>query len=183
MSAPPRRFEHVGGETVYRGRIVDVRIERFRHEDGEEASREVVRHPGAVAILAHDDLHVWLTRQPREAVNEPDMLEIPAGRLDREGEELEAAARRELAEEVSLGAERMEHIMSWWTAAGITDERVHLFHATGLHGESADSGEQERIEVVRWPLDDLASAIAACVDSKTLIALQWLALRLSATLQ
>jgi ADP-ribose pyrophosphatase len=179
MSAPPpRRFEHLGGETVYHGRIVDVRIERYSHSDGEEATREVVRHPGAVAILAHDDLHVWLTRQPREAVGEPDMLEIPAGRLDRAGESLEAAARRELAEEVSLGAERMTHLISWWTAAGITDERVHLFHATGLSPASADSGEQERIEVLRWPLDELDGAIAQCIDSKTLIALQWLALRL-----
>ena len=183
MSGPSRRFEHIGGETVYAGRIVDVRIERYRHEDGEEASREVVRHPGAVAILAHDDLHVWLTRQPREAVGEADMLEIPAGRLDRPGEPPVAAAHRELAEEVSLGARTMTHVMSWWTAAGITDERVHLFHATGLGPASADSGEQERIEVLRWPLDELDAAIEQCVDSKTLIALQWLALRLSAPLR
>ncbi len=183
MSAPSRRFEHLGGETVYAGRIVDVRIEHYRHEDGEEATREVVRHPGAVAILAHDDLHVWLTRQPREAVGEADMLEIPAGRLDRPGEPPERAAHRELAEEVSLAADTMTHVMTWWTAAGITDERVHLFHATGLRAASAESGEQERIEVVRWPLDELSEAIAQCVDSKTLIALQWLALRLSDALR
>ena len=176
-------FEPVGAETVYRGRIVDVRIERFRHDDGEEVTREVVRHPGAVAIVAHDEQAVWLTRQPREAVDAHGLLEIPAGRLDKPGEEPLAAAKRELAEEVSLGAGHWEHIVSYWSAAGITDERVHVFSATDLREAHADSGEQERIAVIRWPLADLAGAIGECEDAKTLIGLQWLALQMSGRLQ
>lgn len=182
MSAPSRTFRALGGETVYHGRIVDVRIERFRHDDGEVATREVVRHPGAVALVAHDEQHVFLTRQPREAVGEADMLEIPAGRLDRAGESLADAAQRELAEEIGMRARRLEPILSYWTAAGITDERVHLFRARELYAAHADSGEHERIEVVRWPLAELAAAVAACVDSKTLIGLMWLELRLSRSL-
>jgi len=89
------------------------------------------------------------------------------------------AARRELAEEVSLRAERWEPIVVYYTGVGFTDERVHVFAATGLHEESADSGEQERIEVVRWPLQELDAAIAECRDAKTLIALCWLARRLN----
>ncbi|HTY98112.1 MAG TPA: hypothetical protein VMB91_13790, partial [Solirubrobacteraceae bacterium] len=85
---PPRRsIEPLGGETVYDGRLVQVRIERFRHADGGEVTREIVRHQGAVAVVACDEQNVWLVRQPREAVMEPDLLELPAGRLDVEGEE------------------------------------------------------------------------------------------------
>jgi 8-oxo-dGTP pyrophosphatase MutT (NUDIX family) len=176
----PRAFEALGGETVYEGRIVDVRMERFRHADGEVVSREIVRHAGAVGMLAYDEEQVWLVRQPREAIDEPDLLEIPAGRLDKMGEEPLAAAQRELAEEIGRRAERWEPIVTYYTGAGFTDERVHLFAATELSEESADSGEQERIEVVPWPLRELDGAIAECRDAKTLIALYWLARRLAA---
>jgi len=168
-------FEALGGETVYHGRIVDVRIERFRHADGEEVSREIVRHQGAVAIVAHDEQHLW----PREAVDVPDLLEIPAGRLDVEGEQPLAAAQRELAEEVGRGARSWEPIVAYYTGAGFTDERVHLFHASDLYPAHASSGEQERIEIVRWPLGELEEAIEQCRDAKTLIGLMWLARRLN----
>ena len=126
-------FEALGGETVYSGRIVDMRIERFRYADGAEVSREIVRHRGAVAIVADDGEHVWLVRQPREAVGETDLLEIPAGRLDVDGEEPLAAAQRELAEEIGRGARSWEPIVVYYTGAGFTDERVHLFHASDLY--------------------------------------------------
>ncbi len=174
-----RDFEALGGETVYSGRIVDVTMERFRHADGEEVSREIVRHRGAVGILAHDEETVWLVRQPREAVNEPDLLEIPAGRLDRVGEEPLQTAKRELAEEIGRGARSWEPIVTYYTGAGFTDEQVHLFAATDLFEASADSGEQERIELVPWPLERLGDAIAECRDAKTLIALYWLSARLN----
>jgi 8-oxo-dGTP pyrophosphatase MutT (NUDIX family) len=173
-------FTPLGGETVYRGRIVEVRVERFRHADGEEVSREVVRHQGAVAIVAYDAQCVWLERQPREAVNEPRLLEIPAGRLDVAGEEPQQAAQRELAEEIGRGAHEWEAILSYYVSAGITDERVHLFAATDLYESHAHSEENERIELVPWPLDRLQDAIAECQDAKTLIGLFWLARRLNA---
>ena len=174
-----RDFEALGGETLYSGRIVDVRMERFRHADGEEVSREIVRHRGAVGILAHDEETVWLIRQPREAVDEPDLLEIPAGRLDRDGEKPLATAKRELAEEIGRGARSWEPIVVYYTGAGFTDEQVHLFAATDLYEASAESGEQERIELAPWPLERLGEAIAECRDAKTLIALYWLAARLN----
>ena len=78
-----RDFESLGGREVFKGRILDVRVERFRFvEDDEEVEREIVRHPGAAAVVAVDDEHVWLVRQPREPIGEPDVLELPAGRLD-----------------------------------------------------------------------------------------------------
>jgi 8-oxo-dGTP pyrophosphatase MutT (NUDIX family) len=173
-------FEKLGGETVYRGKFVDVRVERFRHADGEEVSREIVRHQGAVAVVAHDERDVWLVRQPREAVDEPALLEIPAGRLDVAGEQPLAAAQRELAEEIGRGARDWQPIVVYYTGAGFTDERVHVFSATGLYESHADSEENERIEIVRWPLVGLDDAIAVCRDAKTLIGLYWLARRLNA---
>jgi 8-oxo-dGTP pyrophosphatase MutT (NUDIX family) len=171
-------FQALDGETVYSGRIVDVRIERFRHADGTVVSREVVRHRGAVAILAYDEQHVWLVRQPRESVGEPALLEIPAGRLDVDGEQPLQAAQRELAEEIGHGARHWEPIVTYYTGAGFTDERVHLFRATDLYPQHADSGEDERIEIIAWPLSELQLAIDECRDAKTLIGLYWLARRL-----
>jgi 8-oxo-dGTP pyrophosphatase MutT (NUDIX family) len=182
VSGSDRSFEALGGETVYEGRLVKVRNERFRHADGKEVTREIVRHQGAVGILAYDEERVWLVRQPREAVAEPDLLEIPAGRLDVEGEAPLAAAKRELAEEVGLGARCWEPIVTYYTGVGFTDERVHLFAASDLYESHADSGEDERIEIVRWSLRELDGAIAESLDAKTLIALMWLARRLNAPL-
>jgi len=170
----------LGGESAYDGRLVEVRIESFRHSDGEVVSREIVRHRGAVGIVAHDREVVWLVRQPREAVGEERMLEIPAGRLDVDGESPQDAARRELAEEIGRGARTWEPILSYHSSAGFTDERVHLFRATDLHEASAASEENERIEVVPWRLSELGAAIEECRDAKTLIGLLWLQRRLHA---
>jgi 8-oxo-dGTP pyrophosphatase MutT (NUDIX family) len=171
-----RRFERIGGRDVYEGRIVDVVIDRFRYADGDEVEREIVRHKGAAGIVAHDDTHLWLVRQPREAIGDPDFLEIPAGRLDKEGESPLEAAQRELAEEIGKAAARWERITSYVSSAGMSDEVIHLFHATGLSDRSADADEHERIEIVRWPLDDLDGALGATRDAKTIIGLQWLKL-------
>jgi ADP-ribose pyrophosphatase len=172
VSAP---FEPLGGDTLHSGRIVTVREERFRHADGAEVAREVVRTQGAVAVVAHDDERVWLVRQPREAVGEPALLELPAGRLDVPGEEPLQCAQRELAEEIGLGAERWEPMLDYYSSAGFTDERVHLFRARGLFERRAHSDEEERIEIVPWPLAQLLQAISGCRDAKTLIGLLWLA--------
>ncbi len=177
----PRAFTPIDGETVYRGRIIEVRVERFRHADGEEVEREIVRHGGAVATVAYDDEHVWLVLQPREAVGDPDVLEIPAGRLDVAGEAPLAAAERELAEEIGRGARRWEKITSFYSTVGFSNEVVHLFAATDLYEQTAESGENERIELVAVPLSDLDRTIAELVDAKTLIALMWLRDRLGRT--
>jgi ADP-ribose pyrophosphatase len=158
---------------VFQGRIIDVRVERFRFADGEEVDREIVRHPGAAGIVAVDDEHVWLVRQPREPVGDPDVLEIPAGRLDVAGESPLAAAQRELVEEIGKAAGDWEHLVSFWSSVGIMDEEVHLYLARDL--TDAEPGvapeENERIERVPWRLDDLDAAIAAARDAKTLIGL------------
>jgi ADP-ribose pyrophosphatase len=127
--------------------------------------------------VVHDDSDLFLVRQPRETVGDPDFLEIPAGRLDVEGESPLDAARRELAEEIGKAADTWEPITEFVSSVGITDETIHLFHATGLSDAQAEAEHNERIEVVRWPLADLDGAIAATRDSKTLIGLLWLKAR------
>ena len=168
-------FERIGGETVYEGKIFTVKKDRFRFDDdGEEADREIVEHPGAVGMVAHDGEVVYLVRQPREAVDEQALLELPAGKLDEEGEEPLDTAKRELAEEIGKAAGSWQHLTSFYTSAGFASEEVHLYLATDLRDEQAQAGENERIEVVAHPLERLDEAIRECKDSKTLIGLLWL---------
>lgn len=177
MSAADRRFEPLGGRTVHEGRIVTLRVERFRYPDGDEVEREIVRHQGAVGVVVHDESDLFLVRQPREAIGDPDFLEIPAGRLDVEGESPLEAGQRELAEEIGKAAATWEPITDYVSSVGVMDETVHLFHATDLSDAQAEAEDNERIEIVRWPLADLDGAIAATRDAKTLIGLLWLAAR------
>jgi ADP-ribose pyrophosphatase len=174
-----RDFDEISCEQVYEGKIFRVDKCEFRFPDGEETTREIIRHPGAVGIVPVDDEHVWLVRQPREAVGDPDMLEIPAGKLDQEGESPLDTGKRELAEEIGKGAEEWEHLTTFFTSVGVMDEQVHVYLATGLHDREVEPPDHdERIEVVRWPLDRLDEAIAQTRDSKTLVGLLMLHRRL-----
>lgn len=165
-------FEQVGSETIWSGHIGTVRVERYRHADGEVVTRENVAHPGAVAIVAVDETSVWLIRQPREICGEQALLEVPAGKLDGDGEDPIAAAERELAEEIGKAAERWEHLKAIYTSPGFTDERIDVYLATGLRDvERPPVEEDERIEIVAWPLARLDDAIAACSDAKSLVGL------------
>ena len=168
-------FEKVGSEEIWSGKIATVRVDRVRFDDGEEADREVVAHPGAVGIVAHDGERLYLVRQPREAVGEQALLELPAGKL--EDEEPLATAKRELAEEIGKGAESWEHLTSFWTSPGFADEECHLYLATGLYDHSEEPDENERIEIVTVPLEDLGQTIEECSDAKTLIGLMLLRTR------
>ncbi|MDQ4040858.1 MAG: NUDIX hydrolase [Actinomycetota bacterium] len=168
-------FERVGSEVAWEGRIATVRRERWRQADGEVVDREVVGHPGAVGIVAWDGEHVWLVRQPREAVGDPALLEVPAGKLDEEGETPLQTAQRELAEEIGKRAARWREIERFHTSPGFTDEEVVLFAAQDLEDvPDFEPDPGERIEILRWPLRRLDDAIAECCDSKSLIALMWL---------
>ena len=165
-------MRRISSKTVYEGEIVDVRIDRFAQDDGEETDREIVVHPGAVAVVAHDDGVIWLVRQPREAVGDPALLELPAGKLDVEGESRLECAKRELEEEVGVRAEEWTERKRFFTSPGFAEEEVTIFEATGLSEvEDFEPDPEERIEIVRWPLAEIDDAIEACHDSKSLIGL------------
>jgi 8-oxo-dGTP pyrophosphatase MutT (NUDIX family) len=167
------RFERIGSETLYEGGFFSVRKDVFRHEDGEEAEREIVTHTGAVGIVVLDGEQLWFVRQPREAIGSPDLLEIPAGKLDEDGEEPLETAKRELAEEIGKQADDWQPLGSFYTSPGFTDEQVHLYLATGISDveERPAVHENERIDVEVRPLDELEALIAGATDSKTIIGL------------
>jgi ADP-ribose pyrophosphatase len=157
---------------VWNGRIATVRTDRFRYDDGDVVEREVVSHPGAVAVVAHDGEYLWLVRQPREAVDDY-LLELPAGKLDEEGEDVLATAKRELAEEIGKAANSWEHLTTFYSSPGFSDEQIHVYLATDLYDEQAHTDEIERIEIVKVPLGELDDVIRSNRDSKTLIGLLW----------
>jgi 8-oxo-dGTP pyrophosphatase MutT (NUDIX family) len=175
------RFERLAARTVFEGAIVDVCEGTFRHEDGQEVTRQWVAHPGSVAVVAHDGEQLWLVRQPREAVDAPDLLELPAGKLDEEGESPLECGQRELAEEIGKAAAEWEHLTSYFASAGFTNEQCHVYLATGLSDAPGPAIEGERITIEPRPLAELDAVIAECHDAKTLIGLLMLQARLRST--
>ncbi|WP_406676317.1 NUDIX domain-containing protein [Neomoorella carbonis] len=146
----------LSSERIYEGRILNLRRDRVRLPDGNEASREVVEHPGAVAIIALDkEKNVYLVRQYRYPIGRV-TLEIPAGKLDA-GEEPVNCARRELAEEVGLKAAEWQLLLTFYSTPGFSNEIMYLFLATGLEPHREEADADEFLEVVRLPL---AAAVA-----------------------
>ena len=166
-------FERTGSQEVWRGQICAVRVEEFRHDDGEVVRRESIVHPGAVVILPFDGERIWLVRQPREVVGEQNLLEVPAGKLDVEGESMLDTAKRELREEVAKSAATWRRLTSFYASPGFTTEEIHAFLATDLRDDPADADESERIEVVSEPVARLDDVIRSCHDSKSLLTLLW----------
>jgi 8-oxo-dGTP pyrophosphatase MutT (NUDIX family) len=164
-------LRRIGGKLVYRGPIASVRMDRFRYPDGSKDIRQVVVHPGAVCMLAHDNRVLYMVRQPREPVEEPALLELPAGKLDVEGETPLECAQRELAEEVGKSAGDWRQLTSFYTSPGFSNERVYLFLATELYDTRAVADSDERIEIVEVPLGELDDVIRRCEDAKSLVGL------------
>lgn len=142
--------------------------------DGTTFQREVVRHPGAVAVLPVVDGAVVLIRQYRAPVD-AEVLELPAGKLDVPGEDPEVAAARELQEEIGYLPGRLEPLAAFYTGPGFTDEHMRVYVATGCTPTAArPHGPEERAaEIVHIPVDDLPALIAAgeVADAKTLVGL------------
>ena len=160
-----------GSKLVYRGEIFSVRKEAFQYADGSRSSREVVVHPGAVCVIPHDGNVLYMVEQPREAIEEPALLELPAGKLDVEGETPLQCAQRELAEEIGKSAGDWRELKSFYTSPGFTNERVWLFLATELYDTPERRHTDERIEIVEYPLDQLDGVIERCEDAESLIGL------------
>ncbi len=172
MTDPNFRLLHE--DVVHRGHAVDVAVGRFVGADGHEFSRDIVHHPGAVGVLPlHDDGTVTVVRQFRAPIG-AELIEIPAGLRDVEGEPPEVTAARELAEEVGLRADSMAFLCTFHNSAGHSDEVVHVYVASGLHEVDHDrqGPEEQAMRVERHPLDDLVAMVrsGAITDAKTMIA-------------
>ena len=162
---------------VYTGRVLNLDIDTVRFPNGTTGELEIIRHPGASAVVpflsdpAGDDPQVMLIRQYRYAA-EGYLYEVPAGRLDA-NETPDHCARRELREETGCEAERVEHLVTIYTTPGFTDEKIHLFMAVGLtHGEVAREAD-EFIEVETMTLSRALSLVerGEIQDAKTALAL------------
>jgi len=152
-------------KTVYDGKLIDVVVERWGDHE-----REIVDHPGAVAIVAVDsEGMLTLVRQRREAVLE-ELLELPAGTLEA-GETPLDCARRELAEETGLTGGSWRKAATFYTTPGFCRERMHLFFAEELERGEASPESDEELEVVRWPTSEIATNVAAIEDAKTIAGL------------
>jgi ADP-ribose pyrophosphatase len=161
---------------VYTGRVLNLDIDHVRFPNGLEGELEMIRHPGASAVIpflsdpAGSDPTLMLLRQYRYAA-EKYLYEIPAGRLD-PGEAPAACAARELREETGCTAERVQYLTTVFTTPGFTDERIHLFLATGLVMGEAQRESDEFIEVERVEMSRALRMIESgeICDGKTIVA-------------
>ena len=151
MEKSNRKEERITGELLFKGRMLRLERDTVRLPNGSETSREVIRHPGAVGIIAVQDQHVLLVRQYRYAIAQ-ETLEIPAGKLD-PNETPAACAQRELREETGYRG-TMEHISTFYTTPGFTDEVIHLFFAQDLVWDPLAPDDDEFIGVERMPWDE-----------------------------
>jgi ADP-ribose pyrophosphatase len=180
MKEPLQPPGKLSSKRMYSGRIISLDLDDVRFPDGSTGSLELIRHPGASAVLPmlrpeDDDPEVLLIRQYRYAADGY-LYEVPAGRLDA-GESPAACANRELREETGYTAQRVEHLFTMFTTPGFTDEKIHLFLATGLTlGESAREAD-EFLELVPTRLSRALSMVeqGEIQDAKTALALLYAA--------
>jgi len=171
----PPGFTKLGEEVLVRSHLFSLVKARFRGPSGEEFERDVLRHPGAVAVVPlHADGTVTLVRQYRAALDH-DLLELPAGTRDVNGEDEQRTAERELVEEAGLAASSVELLVTLHNAPGLSDERVSVFLAQGLREVDDDRQgvEEEAMTVERLGLADALAMVddGRITDAKTIIGL------------
>ena len=178
MILPQSDFRHLGDRIVHRGHIWNVAVSTFESPHGDRFERDVVRSPGAVAVvpvlLENGVPTVVFVRQYRGPLDRT-VLEIPAGMRDVPEESLEITARRELAEEVGLSAGRLEYLTHFYPAVGMTDSVLHLFVASDLTMVERDvqGPEELHMDVLRIPLTEAVEMVVGgeIHDAKTVIGL------------
>ena len=160
----------VNSQTIFEGKIIKVTLDQARLPDGSLASREVVYHPGGVAVLALDaDSTVYLVKQFRYPIRQQ-LLELPAGKLDHGAEEdVLLGAKRELSEETGLEASEWTYLGYTLASPGFCDEALHMYLAQGLTRKPQHLDEDEFLDVVTMPFDKLVEQVmdGSITDGKT----------------
>lgn len=165
--------EHcLGSETVFLGRLLDVRRDRVRLPDGNEATREYIRHPGAVVVIpVLPDGRLIVERQFRYPLGRA-FLELPAGKIE-PGEDILACARRELREETGFEASDWHYLGVMHPCIGYSDERIEIFLARGLSEVGHARDEEEFLELHFMSVPEVQAAVieGRITDGKTVTAL------------
>ena len=172
--------EVLSSRNVFQGEFISVAVDRVRLDDGGEANREVVRHPGAVGVVAvNDDGSILMVRQARHAVANH-LLEIPAGKLETNEDPWECA-KRELEEETGYRCGSLELLSAYYSSPGYSDEKVHVFLGTGLERirEAPVADGDEPISIEWLTQEEAISAVfdGRIIDAKTVIGVALLKLR------
>ena len=175
MSNNAQRFEEktLTCTTHYRGRVIHVDVETVELPDGNQATRELVRHNGAVCVIALVDDQLLVVEQYRKALGKS-IIEIPAGKLDSKHEDPLAAAQRELREETGFTARNWTKLYSFYSAPGFCDELIYVYVAEQLEPGDAQPDEDEFLHVTRMSYDEAIRAIETehIHDAKTIMAIQ-----------
>ncbi|SEN21208.1 ADP-ribose pyrophosphatase [Lihuaxuella thermophila] len=161
----------IKSETIFEGRVVRLQIDQVELPNGETSTREIVKHPGAVSVMAvTNENKLVLVRQFRKPL-EKTILEIPAGKLE-SGEDPIDCAFRELEEETGYRAAEMQHVYSFYTSPGFADEYLHLYLAKGLTKGKNQPDQDEFVELVELTLEECLDKIAEgdICDAKTVAA-------------
>jgi len=171
----------LSSKTIFEGKVLTLRVDDVEAADGHRSQRDVIEHRGAVGIVCVHDGQIVLVRQYRHATREV-LLEIPAGKLEGE-EDPEATAARELTEEVGLFPHSLEHLATFYTTPGFTNEKFYLYLCMDAEDRAGQTEQGEVIEVERRPLASVRELIDSgdIRDAKTLLGLSFLALRTSST--
>lgn len=167
-------------EQIFKGRVISLQVDEVELPNGKTSKREVVKHPGAVAIIAlTEDQRIVMVEQYRKAL-ERTIIEIPAGKLEK-GEQPENCAIRELEEETGYSCLKMEWLISFYTSPGFADELVHLYVATGLKQKenAATTDEDEFVNLREVTLEEALGLMKEqkIYDAKTAYAVQYLQLK------
>ena len=164
------REKTIDTKEIYKGRVISLSVDTVITPGGNEATRELVHHPGGVAVVAIDnDDMIYLVRQYRIPYDDI-LLEIPAGKLDSKEENPKDAAARELSEETGLVAKEIKHIGDFYPSVGFLDENLRLFVATGLSEGQTHPDEDEYLDVVKMPFDEAVKLVidGTIKDGKTI---------------
>lgn len=170
----------LSSKTLFQGRVIDLIVEEVKLPDGKTSNREIVKHPGAVAVIPiTEDGNIIMVEQYRKALGRS-IIEIPAGKLEK-GEQPESTAIRELEEETGFACQSLTHIISFYTSPGFADEIIHLYLAEGLtkKEDKLDLDEDEFVEVMEVTLEEAIKLVKEqkIFDAKTAYAVQYLQLK------
>jgi ADP-ribose pyrophosphatase len=177
-----KKFEEktLSSETIYQGKIIDLQVDEVKLPNGKTSKRELIKHPGAVAVIAlTPEGKIVMVEQYRKAL-ERSIVEIPAGKLE-PGEEPIITAARELEEETGYGCEELEHLISFYTSPGFADELVHLYIAKNITRieEARELDEDEFVELLEVTVEEALGLMKEkkIYDAKTAYAVQYLQLQ------